>query len=90
MMCGTTERERRPRLRARGTEAYRTDEEGHILPDVPDTLRDTPMPPNPIQRLDDDLGRREAVERRRQDPEFKTRLQRIIDQDRELLERLAQ
>lgn len=33
---------------------------------------------------------REAVERRRQDPEFKARLQRIIDEDRELLERLAQ
>jgi hypothetical protein len=33
---------------------------------------------------------KEAVERRRQDPEFKTRLRRIIDEDRELLERLAQ
>ncbi|MDQ6928893.1 MAG: ribbon-helix-helix protein, CopG family [Actinomycetota bacterium] len=32
---------------------------------------------------------REAVERRRQDPKFKKRLQQIIDQDRELLERLA-
>jgi hypothetical protein len=32
---------------------------------------------------------KEAVERRRQDPEFKTRLRRIIDEDRELLERLA-
>ena len=32
---------------------------------------------------------KEAVERRRKDPEFKTRLQRIIDEDRELLERLA-
>jgi len=31
----------------------------------------------------------EAVERRRTDPEFKERLRRIIDQDRELLERLA-
>jgi predicted transcriptional regulator len=32
---------------------------------------------------------REAAERRRQDPEFKARLQRIIEQDRELLKRLA-
>ena len=32
---------------------------------------------------------KEAVERRRQDPEFKTRLRRIIEEDRELLERLA-
>ena len=32
----------------------------------------------------------EAVERRRADPEFKVRLQRIIKEDRELLERLAQ
>lgn len=31
----------------------------------------------------------EAVERRRQDPEFKARLRRIIEEDRELLERLA-
>jgi len=31
----------------------------------------------------------EAVERRRQDPEFRKRLTRIIEQDRELLERLA-
>jgi hypothetical protein len=31
----------------------------------------------------------EAVERRRQDPEFRQRLTRIIEQDRELLERLA-
>ncbi|MFZ2058879.1 MAG: hypothetical protein WAV54_15855 [Acidimicrobiales bacterium] len=31
----------------------------------------------------------EAVERRRADPEFKRRLHRIIDEDRELLERLA-
>jgi len=31
----------------------------------------------------------EAVERRRRDPEFKVRLQRIIAEDRELLERLA-
>jgi predicted transcriptional regulator len=32
---------------------------------------------------------REAAERRRQDPEFKARLRRIIEQDRELLKRLA-
>jgi predicted transcriptional regulator len=31
----------------------------------------------------------EAVERRRNDPEFKKALERIIEQDRELLERLA-
>lgn len=31
----------------------------------------------------------EAVERRRNDPEFKKNLKKIIDQDRELLERLA-
>ena len=31
----------------------------------------------------------EAVERRRGDPEFKARLARIIEQDRELLDRLA-
>jgi predicted transcriptional regulator len=31
----------------------------------------------------------EAVERRRADPEFNKRLRRIIDDDRELLERLA-
>ncbi|MGO9457877.1 MAG: hypothetical protein ACLP62_12675 [Acidimicrobiales bacterium] len=31
----------------------------------------------------------EAVERRRNNPEFKTRLTRIIEEDRELLERLA-
>ena len=31
----------------------------------------------------------EALERRRVDPEFKKRLRRIIDEDRELLERLA-
>jgi predicted transcriptional regulator len=31
----------------------------------------------------------EAVERRRTDPEFKARLRAIIEQDRELLERLA-
>lgn len=32
---------------------------------------------------------REAVERRRRDPKFKARIQRIIEEDRELLERLA-
>jgi hypothetical protein len=32
---------------------------------------------------------REAAERRRKDPEFKSRLRQIIEQDRELLERLA-
>jgi len=32
----------------------------------------------------------EAVERRRKNPEFKARLTKIIEQDRELLERLAQ
>ena len=31
----------------------------------------------------------EAVARRRKDPEFKKRLRRIIEEDRELLERLA-
>lgn len=31
----------------------------------------------------------EAIERRRRDPEFKSRLRRIIEEDRELLERLA-
>lgn len=31
----------------------------------------------------------EAVERRRKDPAFKKRLREIIEQDRELLERLA-
>jgi hypothetical protein len=31
----------------------------------------------------------EAVQRRREDPEFKTRIHRIIEEDRELLERLA-
>jgi hypothetical protein len=35
------------------------------------------------------LALKEAVERRRRDPEFKARLQRIIAEDRELLERLA-
>ncbi len=32
----------------------------------------------------------EAVQRRREDPEFRARVRRIIDEDRELLERLAQ
>lgn len=32
---------------------------------------------------------REAVERRRDDPEFKQRVRRIIQEDTELLERLA-
>jgi hypothetical protein len=32
---------------------------------------------------------KEAVERRRSDPAFKARVRRIIDEDRELLERLA-
>lgn len=31
----------------------------------------------------------EAVQRRRSDPKFKARLRRIIEEDRELLERLA-
>jgi hypothetical protein len=31
----------------------------------------------------------EAVDRRRNDPEFKKTLKKIIEQDRELLERLA-
>jgi len=31
----------------------------------------------------------EAVERRRKDPDFKRRLRQIVEQDRELLERLA-
>jgi hypothetical protein len=31
----------------------------------------------------------EAVERRRRDPKFQARLRRIIEQDRELLDRLA-
>lgn len=31
----------------------------------------------------------EAVEARRNDPEFQARVRRIIDEDRELLERLA-
>jgi hypothetical protein len=32
---------------------------------------------------------KEAVDRRRKDPKFKARVRRIIDEDRELLERLA-
>ena len=32
---------------------------------------------------------RDAVERRRADPKFKARVRRIIEEDRELLERLA-
>lgn len=32
---------------------------------------------------------REAVERRRTDPKFKARLRKIIEEDQELLERLA-
>lgn len=32
---------------------------------------------------------REAVERRREDPDFKERIRRIIQEDTELLERLA-
>lgn len=32
---------------------------------------------------------REAVERRRKDPKFKARLRRIIEEDQEVLERLA-
>lgn len=35
------------------------------------------------------LALHEAVERRRSDPEFRTRVRQIIEQDRELLERLA-
>jgi len=35
------------------------------------------------------LALSEAVERRRKDPKFKARVRKIIDQDRELLERLA-
>ena len=35
------------------------------------------------------LALSEAVDRRRKDPKFKARVRRIIDEDRELLERLA-
>ncbi len=33
---------------------------------------------------------RESIDKRRQDSEFKARLRRIIEEDRELLERLAE
>jgi Arc/MetJ family transcription regulator len=35
------------------------------------------------------IALREAVERRRDDPEFRRRIRRIIQEDTELLERLA-
>ena len=35
------------------------------------------------------LALREAVERRQKDPAFRRRLRKIIEEDRELLERLA-
>jgi hypothetical protein len=35
------------------------------------------------------LALREAVERRQKDPAFRRRIRQIIDEDRELLERLA-
>ncbi len=35
------------------------------------------------------LALSEAVERRRRDPKFNARIRKIIEQDRELLERLA-
>lgn len=35
------------------------------------------------------LALTEAVQRRRRDPEFNARVRRIIEQDRELLERLS-
>lgn len=35
------------------------------------------------------MALRESVERRRADPEFKNRIKQIIEEDRELLERLA-
>jgi hypothetical protein len=35
------------------------------------------------------LALKEAVDRRRKDPKFKARVRRIIEEDRELLERLA-
>jgi hypothetical protein len=35
------------------------------------------------------LALSEAVERRRRDPEFTARVQQVMEQDRELLERLA-
>jgi hypothetical protein len=44
---------------------------------------DTPNPSQIKQALE------AAVEQRRKDPKFRARLRRIIDGDRELLERLA-
>ena len=43
------------------------------------------------QRLNETVktALREAVERRRRDPRFRARVQKIIEEDRELLERLA-
>ena len=35
------------------------------------------------------MALKEAVDRRRKDPKFKARIKRIIEEDRELLERLA-
>jgi hypothetical protein len=35
------------------------------------------------------MALRDAVEKRRHDPEFRARVRRIIEEDRELLERLA-
>jgi hypothetical protein len=35
------------------------------------------------------MAARATVRRRREDPKFKTRVRRIIEEDRELLERLA-
>lgn len=35
------------------------------------------------------IALREAVERRQKDPEFRRRVRQIIEEDRELLERLA-
>ena len=32
----------------------------------------------------------EAIERRRKDPKFKARIRKIIEEDREILDRLAQ
>jgi predicted transcriptional regulator len=60
------------------------------------------MPKNLTIRLDDDLAAdtealaradgnslNETVERRQKDPAFRRRVRQIIEQDRELLERLA-
>jgi hypothetical protein len=60
------------------------------------------MPKNLTVRLPDDVAANaealarvegqsliEAVERRRKNPKFKARLAKIIEEDRELLERLA-